>query len=109
MLILAYKHIEEEDEALALGNIPLDPDNGYSHQHVAGFGGYAESLIESVRFYCTSDRDEGRIMHFKTSHTVQIMRATTATRTHATNQTIKIPPTRATRASQETGLLVSYY
>ena len=75
MLILAYKHIEEEDEALELGNIPLDPDNGYSHQHVAGFGGYAESLIESVRFYCTSDGNEGRIMHFKTSHTVQIKAA----------------------------------
>ena len=67
MLILAYDHEADDNTELNDGEIPLDPEEGYSHVNVNHFQGMSPSSIDAVRFYCTSDESD-RVMHFRSEH-----------------------------------------
>ncbi|CCO66651.1 predicted protein [Bathycoccus prasinos] len=62
ILLLAYKHVGGENEALVSGTPPMSPNEGYSHAWLNDLSLTAND-VDSVRFFCTSS-NHNRVVHF---------------------------------------------
>ncbi|CAL6431030.1 unnamed protein product [Bathycoccus prasinos] len=62
ILLLAYKHVGGENEALVSGTPPMSPYGGYSHAWLNDLSLTAND-VDSVRFFCTSS-NHNRVVHF---------------------------------------------
>ncbi|CAL6432420.1 unnamed protein product [Bathycoccus prasinos] len=62
ILLLAYKHVGGENEALVSGTPPMSPYEGYSHAWLNDLSLTAND-VDSVRFFCTSS-NHNRVVHF---------------------------------------------
>ncbi|CAL6313909.1 unnamed protein product [Bathycoccus prasinos] len=66
ILLLAYKHVGGENEALVSGTPPMSPYEGYSHAWLNDLSLTAND-VDSVRFFCTSS-NHNRVVHFSVTN-----------------------------------------
>mmetsp|Transcript_24137 Transcript_24137/g.36659 ORF Transcript_24137/g.36659 Transcript_24137/m.36659 type:complete len:106 (+) Transcript_24137:798-1115(+) len=66
-LFYSYVHHPFEEFDLDGTKLPTDPLHSRSHMHLmeAGFDSYD---VTELRFYCTSDHDRPKMIHYKTSN-----------------------------------------
>ena len=66
MLLYSYKHASGDLTPLDDSTLPIDPVNGYSHVASNLVGYTSPPEIDALRFWCISDTNSGRLVHFTT-------------------------------------------